>query len=255
MQSCLPTCSKIVALPDEMDHHHHDHHQLVIGVSGRSEFEIEGKGNVISKGQGCIVSSDAEHAFSGLGTNEILVVNLPSHFEGLLADHHQLESLFDHSYYFSLDLQAQTLIQALSTELSSAPNDLLLSQSCSNMLLCSLQRHIQDPHKHVNHRLNMDLLDLYIESHLSTKISVSELAGSAFLSDSQFFLLFKQQVGMTPHQYVLHKRLHRAKHLLIHSQLSLMEISQQCGFASQSSFTQSFSRLFSISPARFRKMA
>ncbi|PSU48894.1 AraC family transcriptional regulator [Photobacterium frigidiphilum] len=255
--------SEIVILPEQMEHHNHGYNQVVIGLSGQTEFDIEGYGNLVCPGQGCLVTADSEHAFSGLGRNEILVLNIPvsqHSFEetyGYLQPSYamdRVERLFDQSSYFHLDTQAQNLINALTVEMTAHPDDLLLSKACTDTLMCVLQRHFKplasDRH---SARLNMDIVDQYIIQHLTRKISVTQLAGQVFLGESQFHLLFKNQTGVTPHQYVLKKRLETAKQLMEESQLSLAQVAQSCGFSGQSSFTQAFSRLYGMPPARFKK--
>nr|WP_245823793.1 AraC family transcriptional regulator [Photobacterium proteolyticum] len=238
-----------------MDHHNHGYNQVVIGLSGQTEFDIEGYGNLVCSGQGCLVTADSEHAFSGIGKNEILVLNVP--VDQLLPSYTQerMDRLFDQSSYFHLDSQAQNLIQALTAEMTAHPDDLLLSKACTDTLLCVLQRHFKPLNDdRQSYRLNMDIIDQYILQHLTRKISVTQLAGLVFLGESQFHYLFKEQTGVTPHQYVLKKRLEMAKQLIEESHLSLAQVAQSSGFASQSSFTQAFSRLYGMPPARYRKI-
>lgn len=247
--------SEIVKLPEYMDHHNHGYNQVVIGLSGQTEFDIEGYGNLVCPGQGCLVTADSEHAFSGIGKNEILVLNVPVDQVQPSYSVERMERLFDQSSYFHLDSQAQNLIQVLTAEMTAHPDDLLLSKACTDTLMCVLQRHFKPLNgERQAQRLNMDSIDQYILQHLTRKISVTQLAGLVFLGESQFHFLFKEQTGVTPHQYVLKKRLEMAKQLIEESQLSLAQVAQSSGFASQSSFTQAFSRLYGMPPARYRKI-
>lgn len=246
--------SEIVALPQQMDHHNHGYNQVVIGLAGQTEFDIEGSGNLVCPGQGCLVTADSEHAFSGIGKNEILVLNVPADQLQPSYSAERRDRLFEQSGYFHLDTQAQNLITALTAEMSAHPDDLLLSKACTDTLMCVLQRHFKPlTEERKTFRLNMDIIDSYILQHLTRKISVTQLAGLVFLGESQFHYLFKEQTGVTPHQYVLKKRLELARQLIEESQLSLAQVAQSCGFSSQSSFTQAFSRLYGRPPARYRK--
>ncbi|KLV09883.1 MULTISPECIES: helix-turn-helix domain-containing protein [Photobacterium] len=246
--------SEIIKLPEQMDHHNHGYNQVVIGLSGQTEFDIEGAGNLVCPGQGCLVAADSEHAFSGIGNNEILVLNVPVEQSQAVYTSNNLSRLFEQSGYFHLDRQAQNLIQVLTAEMIAHPDDLLLSKACTDTLMCVLHRHFKplNEERHF-YRLNMDIIDQYIVQHLTRKISVSQLAGLVFLGESQFHFLFKEQTGMTPHQYVLKKRLELARELIEESKLSVAQVAHSTGFASQSSFTQSFTRLFGKPPARYRK--
>ncbi len=99
----------------------------------------------------------------------------------------------------------------------------------------------------------MEVVDRYIEQHLAHRISVAQLAGSVFLSESQFHALFKEQMGLTPHQYVLNKRVDMAKKLIEQGRLNLGQIAELTGFSNQSTFAHTFSRLHGISPSHYKR--
>ncbi|CZF86373.1 helix-turn-helix domain-containing protein [Grimontia marina] len=248
--------SQVIALPNHPSLHAHEYRQVVIGLQGQTEFELSGRGSLVGPGQGCLVSESELHSFSGVGQNEILVINLPeSALLGEMSMKDKVERLFERDAYFQLDSQAQTLVKALTSEMIANPHDAMLGSACADTLLCVMERHFREqiaPRRH-GHRLNIDIIDLYIRQHISRKISVSQLAGSVFLAESQFHQLFKSQMGMTPHQYVLKKRFELAQELLSTSELNLAQISDSCGFASQSGFTSAFTRAFGVSPSRFRQ--
>lgn len=245
--------STVVSLSQTVSYHRHNHHQIVISLSGQSEFGIDGVTSLVYPGLGCFVMANCDHTFVGVGDNELLVINLPLVF----TDNNQMEQritqLFSRSGYFNLDNQSQRLIQLLSLEMKASPDDELLQQACAMTLLCVLHRHFKIPTRDKqSQRIDIDIIDNYIERNIHHKISVSQLAAIAFLSESQFYALFKSQIGFTPQRYILQKRLQLAKQLLQESQLTLADIAQICGFASQSSFSQAFRRLCGISPARYQ---
>ncbi len=72
--------------------------------------------------------------------------------------------------------------------------------------------------------------------------------------NSQYFaLVFKKAVGQSPHQYLLEKRIERAKALLKTTESSLVEIASQVGIATQSHFTTVFHRVTGMTPREFRE--
>jgi AraC family transcriptional regulator len=92
----------------------------------------------------------------------------------------------------------------------------------------------------------------YIESDLGRHLTLVELAGVAGLSLHHFAHMFKRTLGLSPHQYVLERRVERAKTLMRETHASLAEISLETGFSSQSHFTSAFCRLAGATPTQFR---
>jgi len=92
----------------------------------------------------------------------------------------------------------------------------------------------------------------YIEQFLGRNLSVGALAKVAGLSPSYFAERFRQTTGFTPHQYVCHRRVDRARQLLTDTDLPLVEVACRCGFTSQSQFTTVFLRFTGVTPGRFR---
>jgi len=59
-------------------------------------------------------------------------------------------------------------------------------------------------------------------------------------------------MGVTPHQYVIRRRIERAKKLLKYSDLKIVEIALACGFANQSHLSRHFRNLVGTSPKAYR---
>ena len=92
----------------------------------------------------------------------------------------------------------------------------------------------------------------FIEAHLDRPIKLARLAAVVDLSKFHFHRQFKRATGSTPHEYIVQKRIERAKALLSDSQLPLVEIAAQAGFADQSHFGSTFRKVTSMTPRVFR---
>ncbi|GLT19597.1 AraC family transcriptional regulator [Vibrio zhanjiangensis] len=251
-----PKPAELVTLPSHMDCHDHSYTQIVIGLKGQAEFEVGGFGNLVGPGQGCVVTSGSGHAFGGVvEQSDILVLNMPVPSVGDPLMLQKLNELSQRDTYFQLDSQIQKLIQMLVAEMQSRPDDQLLSRACSDTLIALLQRHMSKfSTSYKDSRFDLDAIDRYIEQHLSQKISVAQLAGSVYLGESQFHSLFKSQIGITPHQYVLGKRIDMAKSLIERGHLNLGQVAELTGFSSQSTFSHTFFRLQGVSPSQYKKL-
>ncbi|MBB5684953.1 AraC family transcriptional regulator [Sphingobium boeckii] len=94
----------------------------------------------------------------------------------------------------------------------------------------------------------------YIESHLTSSIEIVTLANIAGISPRHFGRVFWRETGETPHNYVMMRRVERAKSLIVSQQGSLEEIAKTCGFADQSHFTRSMKKAMNITPDRWRRL-
>jgi AraC-like DNA-binding protein len=92
-----------------------------------------------------------------------------------------------------------------------------------------------------------------MNAHLDGDISVARIAGECGLSRGHFDRAFKQSTGLSPHRWLVQRRIDKAKDLLRNSGLPIVEIALACGFAEQSHFTRVFSRNVGESPGMWRR--
>jgi len=92
----------------------------------------------------------------------------------------------------------------------------------------------------------------FIEAHLEESISIQALARIAGLSMYHFARAFKQSEGMTPHEYVIQRRVQRAKNLLAETDLPLSEIALAAGFSDQSHCARRFREHVGVTPTNYR---
>ncbi|NMG06531.1 AraC family transcriptional regulator [Brasilonema sp. UFV-L1] len=93
----------------------------------------------------------------------------------------------------------------------------------------------------------------YIHQHLDQDLTLAKLAAIAQMSPSYFSSLFKQSTGFAPHQYVIQRRINRAKQLLLQGELTVAEIAYSLGFTHQSHLSRHFKRLIGVTPKAFLK--
>jgi AraC family transcriptional regulator len=95
----------------------------------------------------------------------------------------------------------------------------------------------------------------HIEEHLSHDLTLNELAALAGLSSSHFKTTFRTTLGLPVHQYVIRRRVERAKTLLAENKLSLSQVALETGFAHQSHLAYHMRRLLGVSPKAVRNAA
>ncbi len=102
-------------------------------------------------------------------------------------------------------------------------------------------------------RYRISQLHEYIEANLGSRLTIQELAAVIDVGPSHLSRLFKRATAVPLHQYVLSRRLAKARTLLLRSDAPLSQVALATGFSSQSHLTSTFSRLVGQSPSRFRQ--
>jgi transcriptional regulator GlxA family with amidase domain len=96
------------------------------------------------------------------------------------------------------------------------------------------------------------LVKQLILERLGETLEVTELAQACALSRSHFSRAFKTSTGCSPQEWIRQQRIARAKLLIQHTDLSLTQISLECGFCDQAHFCHMFTRSEGINPFAWR---
>lgn len=95
----------------------------------------------------------------------------------------------------------------------------------------------------------------HIEENLSEPISLDELAQLVRLSTSYFSAAFKVSFEMSPHNYILSRRVEHAKYRMANSNASLSEIALDCGLSDQAHLSRIFRRATGTTPSAWRRFS
>jgi AraC family transcriptional regulator len=101
--------------------------------------------------------------------------------------------------------------------------------------------------------LPSERLIAYVDENLGSNIGLTSLAAVAGYSSDHFARLFKRTFQLSPYQYVLERRVERAKAMLRDNAHSIAEIAMLCGFASQAHFHTTFKARTGLTPRAYRK--
>jgi AraC family transcriptional regulator len=93
----------------------------------------------------------------------------------------------------------------------------------------------------------------YVEEHLSEQIRVADLSDVVGLSATHFSRAFRRSLGDAPHVYLIRRRLERARHLMLTSEMVLSELAIACGFSDQAHFCKLFRRYTGKTPGAWRR--
>ncbi|RZJ24659.1 MAG: AraC family transcriptional regulator [Haliea sp.] len=150
----------------------------------------------------------------------------------------------------TLRLLAQSLLADLR---AGSPAGALATEAIAHALLCRL---LLRQHKHLTAAATppLDRVQAHIEAHLQGALTLQQLADVAGMSLFHFCRVFRDSLGVTPHQHILARRMAHARRLLwAQSGMSMLEIALTCGFGSSSHFAAQFKRHTGQTPLQWQR--
>lgn len=93
----------------------------------------------------------------------------------------------------------------------------------------------------------------YVDNHIGDGVNTESICKHFSLSRRTLFRYWKRHFSSTPAAYISQKRIELAGHLLLNTNLKLYEVSEQCGYSSQTYFCSTFQQIKGMTPFQFRE--
>jgi AraC-like DNA-binding protein len=97
-------------------------------------------------------------------------------------------------------------------------------------------------------------IEQWFDTRLEGRVRIADLARSSGYSASHFFRMFRRSFGMTPHAYVMRRRLTVVHELLTRTDQCLAEIALKAGFCDQAHLSRAFRKSTGTTPRTFRTL-
>ncbi len=250
--------------------HYHDFNKIIIFISGKVTYHIEGKSYELKPWDILLVNNHEIHkpVIDSSEVYERIIIWVNSKFIEL---HNSIDcnllTCFKRATekrfnLVRLDSTLQINLKSIIYSLESSANSnefgsKLLSNSLFIQLIIYLNRiHIEnmyenDPSLSKYDEQICEILE-YINNNLHNNLSVGEISKKFYISNYHLMHKFKKETGYTVYNYILQKKLIAAKDL-IKCGNPIVKTSLQFGFNDYSSFLRSFKKLFGISPKDFQQ--
>jgi AraC family transcriptional regulator len=149
------------------------------------------------------------------------------------------------------DVQIEHIAWALAAEhRASSPNGLLYRESLGMALAVHLLAHYPAPAAPRGlSRSQLARVTEYIEAHLGEDVTLLRLARVSGVSASHLRALFKRSTGVPVHEYVIQRRVERARGLLLRGDLPASQVALDAGFSHQSHMARCMRRVLGVTPA------
>ncbi|MBA3593910.1 MAG: helix-turn-helix transcriptional regulator [Polaromonas sp.] len=208
--------------------HAHAHFQVLLGLDGVLELEVQGRSQRIAAGQGCVIAPGERHDFEARSGSRCLVLDTaqtvwancpaqPAHAAQALA-------------------LARYLTQALQQKSG-------LAQHYGPLLLLDAWRAASTAPKRYARPIDWDQLATWVGHHLHQPLTVAQLAQQVFLSPSRFAERCRCETGLSAMQWLRSQRLALALELR-DSGTSVVNTALRCGYQSPSALTAALRRLW-----------
>ena len=206
--------------------HSHDHFQVLVGLEGVLELEIEGRGQRIAAGRGALVAPGERHDFESAAGSRCLVLDTREELWARCADTPARPQ--------QTGVLAEFLAQALRDRQA-------LAIAHGPALLLESWLAAAEPPLRPRRAIDWVALTQWVQARLDEPVTVADLAARAFLSPSQFTLRCHEENGVSGMQWLRQQRLARAR-LLRDAGLAVAEIARRTGYRSPSALTAALRR-------------
>ncbi|MEM7761837.1 MAG: AraC family transcriptional regulator [Cyanobacteria bacterium P01_A01_bin.40] len=249
----------------EITEHSHSQHTLIIGLENelQAEWSIDGRFKELQYNQGdiFIVPAHATHRAYWKRESESLMLAIePDCLVDVAVDSINSDRLEIIPQFATNDLRLSQIARWLLTELrEKQAGSNLYSESLIAMLMIHLLRNYttKEPkfadYKGGLARHKLRIAIAFINDNLDRGFKLAEIASLLEMSPYHFGRMFKQSVGMTPHQYLVQQRLTKAKELLRCSSIAIADIGHMVGYKNSSHFSKVFHQHLKLTPKAYRQ--
>ncbi|WP_257710580.1 AraC family transcriptional regulator [Gramella sp. MT6] len=167
-------------------------------------------------------------------------------------------SLMDYNFHFTNDVGIYQILQRLLflfTE-DHPSKDLFVDNMLEELIIRILQTNSRRIYTDESFKLSSNnrlaFIVEYIRSNLHNPLSVKKLSKKACMSESNFYRVFKNELGISPTDFINNERIKLAVSLLQNPEKSIKEIYQECGFESRSYFNRVFKSRKKVAPGDYQ---
>ncbi|CEN78394.1 AraC family transcriptional regulator [[Clostridium] sordellii] len=213
--------------------HAHSYGQLILPIKGNLNIETSEKSLSLGDEHIFFLPPNCEHLFNANKINEFLVLDIPKNYlknndmDKIIGGK---EIIFDDKWNAIRHL----FLSEINNKSSSSINNLFLY--CYELMMSE----------------NTFSSVKYIDEHYSEDIDLKKLAEIEHYNSNYYIEWFKNNMGISPGEYIKKLRINKSKELLLNTDLTILQIGESVGYKYNSSFTRAFKDIENITPKEFR---
>lgn len=248
-----------------MDMHIHDCYEIYYSISGGKQFLIDNKFYSIEPGDLFIINQYESHKITQVDkmVHERIVLSIhPDYTKKLSSPETDLDACFSgrpesFSHKNSLNREQQKRFLYYINKITNAKgygHDIIEQAAFMELMVLihnALQTsEIKSPVPSYGYNHQVDDILAYINLNIASPITIEQLAGEFYLSESYICRIFKSATGTTINKYICARRISIAKSLL-NDGSSVTEAYEKSGFSDYSNFFKAFTRAVGLSPKKY----
>lgn len=244
----------------QVDYHFHEFHKLLLLVSGRGNYVVDGQRYRLQPGDVVLIGRRSVHRpelENGVPYERIIIYISPEFLQQSSTPDCDLTEIFSRSHVLRLREGRRKRLFALAAGLEETLSgdgygrSILAGAGLLQLLVQVGQDQQLNDTQHLQPTVtkNPRVLEWleYLDAHLAEDLNMDLLAERFFVSKFHMMRLFRQETGLTIHTYLSQRRLLHAR-VLIEQGMRATEACYRCGFRSYSSFTRAYAKYFGTTP-------
>lgn len=263
----------VIRWDDQEDIQLHDHHffELVYITNGSTEHILNGHHQSLREGQYCMIDYGSEHAYNK--SKDLRLINclfLPEVIDATLKGCESFEELihqcllryyrlykgqsFSNRIFDDENRRIYGLLQDMLREYEEKKVGYtdIIRNNLLEILLITMRKIMDTEAVVIEHTMVTDIID-YIQKNYTISSPITQFSKEKHYSLPYISRKFKEEMGITPRQYVQKIRIEKSCVFLAGSTLNITEIAENVGYKDIKSFNQLFRKMTGMSPSEFRK--
>ena len=246
--------------------HTHTFFEFMLVVKGQLTHSVDGNERTLCANDICVLSPDAQHAIKRHDNGEFLLYNFEVRIEYLeilckALGFPSIEAVFPYHEHYNKATVAET---AEYLKIITIPNKVTItahneiSQTWQKIIIVKLlSGFILHPSQNLVHNKENSIIEkmmALLEDKDNFHLPIKDLCEKAFYTQEHITRLFKKAKLPSPNHVHLQKKLQYAAHLLLNSDMKIINIAEKCGIETVSYFTKTFKREYGSSPSIYKKI-